>query len=299
MSPTPFLRWVGGKAGLLAKLAPLLPPADRARGYRQPFLGGGTPFWQVYSAVRPAILSDANPRLIDAYLAVRDHVEPLIAELQRLDPEYGEARYYEIRKAINTGAGSLVERAAMFFVINKWGFNGLWRVNPCGECNVSFGRTSSGKPPMLCDPNNLRACSRALQGVDIWCEDFAVTLMGARAGEAVYIDSPYHPVSKTADFTAYTLDGFSYRAPAQAGLFGGARTDHDRLVDALHELDRRGIVWTLSNADVPEMRAAYARWQISEAKARRSVNTDATKRGPVGEIVVRGRWADRCDDVRP
>jgi len=48
----------------------------------------------------------------------------------------------------------------------------------------------------------------------------------------------------------------------------------------------------LSNADTPETRAAYALWHITEVKARRSVNSDVGKRSPVGELVVRGRWAD-------
>jgi len=217
MNVGPFLKFVGGKAGLLPQLTPLMPDTSSARGYRQPFLGGGTPFWQLYSKVRPAVLSDKNYRLIDAYLAVQGYVEPLIAELQRLDGQYSEARYYEIREALNRREGNMVERAAQFFVINKWGFNGLWRVNPHGECNVSFGRTSSGKPPVLCDPEALRTCSAVLQGVRLRCEGFRETLADAREGELVYIDPPYHPVSKTADFTGYTPDGFSYASPAQGG----------------------------------------------------------------------------------
>lgn len=289
----PFLKWVGGKRGVLEQLRPLLPPSAGARGYRQPFMGGGSPFWQIYAAVRPAVLSDTNERLVDCYLAVRDHVEDLIAELRIHESAYDGAYYYDIREALNARTGTIVQRAGYFFVINKWGFNGLCRVNTNGQCNVAFGRTASGKPPVLCDESALRACSRALQSVDIRHEDFAATLTDARDGEVVYIDPPYHPVSETADFTSYTSDGFSYRTTPQAGLFAEQPTDHERLLAVLRDMDRRGVAWALSNADTPATRSLYAAWEIATVRRSGGINSDPTKRGKVGEIVVRGRVASR------
>lgn len=284
----PFLKWIGGKAGLLDQIGHHLPRPHGGRGYRQPFLGGGTPFWQIYSAVRPVVLSDTNQRLVDTYIAVRDHANDVIRLLAEHQPKYNVQSYQEAREAVNTGRGSLVERAAWFFVINRWGFNGLWRENQRGECNVPFGKTESGRAPVLCDPTTLRECSRALAGVEIRHEPFEATLADATDGEAVYFDPPYAPVSKTADFTAYTAGGFSY-GRGRASREADARTDHNRLLDALAELDRRGVAWALSNADTDVTRAAYKRWHIVEVRARRSVNSDATKRGSVGELLVLGR----------
>lgn len=294
----PFLRYVGSKAGLIDQLRPLLPPPERARGYRQPFMGGGSPFWQVYADVRPAVLSDTNERLVDTYLAVRDHVDELIAELREHEPAYGEAYYYDIRAAVNARKGSLVQRAAYFMVIIKWGINGLWRVNRSGECNVAMGKTASGKPPVLCDETVLRACSRALRGVELRREGFEATLAGAREGEIVYLDPPYHPVSETADFTSYTPDGFSYEVSTE-GLFGRWPSDHDRLLLALHELDRRGVAWVLSNADCKATRAAYAAWEIATVQRSGSMNTDTRKRGKVSEIVVCGKLRLGADKECP
>lgn len=279
MTAGPCLKWVGGKGGALERLRPLLPKATR--GYRQPFFGGGTPFWQVYAGVRPAILTDTNERLIDFYVAVRDHLFDLTVELHRHEPSYGRDHYYATRDKLNQGLGSLVERAGYFAVVNKWGFNGLWRVNSQGHCNVAFGRTSTGAPPKLCDPQALLACSRALQGVTLRTEDFAATLGAAGVGDAVYLDPPFHPVSETADFTSYTSNGFSYA--------DNSFSDHSRLLAALRKMDSRGVRWVLSNADVPATREAYEGWTIVDAKRSGGINSDTSKRGSVGEIVVIGK----------
>lgn len=284
----PFLKWVGAKRRLIDQLRQLLPSPARTHGYRQPFLGGGSPFWQVYSEVRPAVLSDTNERLVETYLAVRDHVEELIAELRRHELFYSADHYYKVRESVNARREPLVQRAAYFIIINRWGFNGLWRVNPKGQCNVAFGKTASGAPPVLCDEAVLRGCSRALRGADIRHDGFEATLAGAREGEVVYLDPPYHPTSETADFTAYTPDGFSYATEAE-WLFGRTRSAHERLVWWLAELDRRGVAWTLSNSDCAATRAAYAGWEIATVQRSGGINCDPTKRGKVSEIVVRGK----------
>jgi len=42
----------------------------------------------------------------------------------------------------------------------------------------------------------------------------------------------------------------------------------------------------LSNSDVPWIHERYARYQIRVLKARRAVNSNGARRGPVGEVVV-------------
>ena len=78
----PFLKWAGGKGQLLTELTGRM-PAHFGR-YHEPFLGGGAFFFSLWSGARlagGALLSDYNPELIDAYTAVRDHVDDLIEAL--------------------------------------------------------------------------------------------------------------------------------------------------------------------------------------------------------------------------
>ena len=165
---------------------------------------------------------------------------------------------------------------ARLLYLNKTCFNGLYRVNRRGEFNVPWGKWPADKTPRICDRENLLVCSQRLQAAILKCEDFAPSLQRAEPGDFVYLDPPYVPASKTANFTAYTASGFT---PA----------DLERLADACCELTIRRVKFVLSNADVPAVRDAFAGFEIHEVKARRSVNCDASKRGPVGELVICNR----------
>lgn len=272
MSARPFIKSAGGKTQLLTELLKRV-PADFGT-YHEPFLGGGALFF----ALRPkrAVLTDANGRLIGAYTAVRDNCSKVIqflrrqAEMHRDDPR---ATYYETREIFNTRemrVGSPAD-AARFIYLNKTCFNGLWRTNRCGEFNVPMG---AYKNPTICDEENLRACSEVLQGAHLAWGDFAREDHLPIPGDFWYADPPYVPVSKTANFTSYTRDGFTLE-------------DQKRLQKAALLLRREGVRVLLSNALVPEVTALYGTdFTIEEVAARRAINSKGGKRGAVSEALI-------------
>lgn len=289
----PFLKWVGGKGALLPQLAPLLPRAEDLTGYREPFVGGGAVFFALYAAVRPARLSDANPDLIAAYVAVRDRLgelaERLRAEQQQADLE---VRFYAHRDRLNahrSGAAplSLVERAVSVFVLNRWGFNGLWRERADGQITTPFGHPTEGRA--LFDDDRLRACSVALQGVHLAAADFAEAVRDAGEGELVYLDPPYAPPAGAAgdSYTGYTGGGFSYRARQLLLLPDAvARTDQERLESTLERLHAAGVRWVLSNQPSPALEDLRRKWVSRELSARRSVSADPATRGEAAELLL-------------
>jgi DNA adenine methylase len=120
----------------------------------------------------------------------------------------------------------------------------------------------------------LRAASQALHRAELRCTGFEQLLSTARPGDFVYFDPPYEPVSSTASFTAYSQDGFR-------------REDQLRLRDVFAALDKRGCKLMLSNSDVPFLHDIYKEFRLDTVQAARAINRDATKRGPVSELVVR------------
>ena len=109
---------------------------------------------------------------------------------------------------------------------------------------------------------------------------FRTGLADARAGDFIYCDPPYAPLSPTASFAQYTAGGFG------AG-------DHTRLQQAVVGAARRGAVVLVSNSSAPDMVAAYgsrrareAGLAIEYAQARRAINSRATLRGPVNELII-------------
>lgn len=239
--------------------------------YHEPFVGSGAIFFRLYreQKIRHATLSDLNAELIDTYLAVRDCVSDVVKILS--DFPHEERFYYDIR-AKDPWKLPLAERAARMIYLNKTGYNGLYRVNRQGMFNVPFGRYKS---PNYLDEKNLLAVSQALQNVEILCTPFEAVLERANAGDWVYFDPPYVPVSQTANFTSYHANGFGLK-------------DQERLRDVCIELSRNNVYITLSNSDTEIIRALYesAYFAIDEVLANRAINCNGAKRGKITELVI-------------
>ncbi len=267
----PFLKWAGGKRQLLPRILTLVPP--RVRTYVEPFLGGGALFFALAARRRfkRAVLGDFNGELIGCYEAVRDDVDAVIKKLAGL--RNTRDVYYEVRGQ-NPERLKPAERAARLIYLNRCGFNGLYRVNSDGLFNVPFGRYAR---PTICDPGRLRAASRALADVELVRGDFASVLRGRRLGadDFVYLDPPYVPISKTASFTAYA-GGFSMK-------------DQERLAQLLRRLAARGVPAVLSNSDCADTRRLYDGLAVESLPARRAINSVASRRGPVAELLVQTR----------
>jgi DNA adenine methylase len=279
-SVKPIVKWAGGKTRLIPELLARVPPSIRT--YVEPFAGGAALFFKlaasrarVGGAARTkksrvferAILADTNEDLVACYRVVRDHVGDLIEALQPY--RYDRDLYYEVRARDPRGMSD-TERAARLLFLNRTCYNGLWRVNSKGHFNVPFGKY---KDPLILDPDRLREASALLEGVEIVLGDFSTATRGLTARDFVYFDPPYVPVSKTADFTAYSADRFG--AEEQA-----------RLRDRMLELKAKGVRALLSNADTAETRELYRPFRTDVVLARRNINRDATKRGDIAELLV-------------
>ena len=283
LKPTvPVLKWAGGKGQLLPHLIPLFPPSF-AR-YHEPFLGGGAVFFYLAPARDvPAYLSDMNPDLIIFYRVLRDRTEEFINAVRSLAEMYEQADeagrkalYYSWRNADRSpdfSTWSPLQRAVRFYFLNKTAYNGLYRTNRRGHFNVPWGRYTR---PALFIPDALRRAARVLQR---YAQRLAVTpfeeaLALAQAGDFVYLDPPYVPRSSTAKFTAYTKDGFG-------------EEDQRRLAALCRTLDRRGVLFMLSNSDTPLVWSLYRTFHVRRVWARRNISARGASRGPVTELVIR------------
>lgn len=268
LQPGPIVKWAGGKTKLLGELELRLP--RRFGRYFEPFLGGGALFFRL--APGRASLADYNRDLINLYRCVADHVDSLIRRLTRYRQAHSHEHYYELRTRWNEGgfARAPVERAAAFLYLNKTCFNGLYRVNQKGEFNVPVGRYVA---PRIFDPVHLRAASKLLAKAEIASGHYADTVADAEAGDFVYFDPPYDPVTTSANFTSYTAQSFS-------------SDDQRELAAVIRGLTRRGVHVMMSNSDTPLIRRLYRGFDIAEVKAPRAINSKGSKRGAVSELVI-------------
>jgi len=267
-APTlPFLKWAGGKQRLIAQYQPHFPPPESIRHYYEPFIGSAAAFfhWQPC----PATLSDRNEQLIEVYQTVQQDVTAVIAALQ---PHHNDSDYFYALRAQDPEVLSPAQRAARLIYLNKTCYNGLYRENSRGEFNVPFGRY---KRPKICDVDRLWAASTALQGVELVAADFAWVLATAVAGDFLYFDPPYAPLTATSSFTSYHKHGFD-------------AADQRRLAQTIDELTERGCKVMLSNSSAPLIYDLYdtPAYRLIEIQARRNINSKGNGRGPVKELLI-------------
>jgi len=272
----PVLKWAGGKRQLLEPILSFVERSfpDRIEKYYEPFAGGAAVFFALVarSKFARARLSDMNADLIRVYTELRDNAEAVIAELEKLAAlELSKETYYLVREKVRAKRpGKDSARAARLIYLNRTGYNGLYRVNSSGEFNVPYG---SYKNPRVLDPPRLRAAAEALQGVELAVEDFESSCKKAKRGDFVYYDPPYVPVSKTASFAAYHSVAFT-------------SAEHARLAQTFARLTKRGVKTLLSNSDTPETRELYRAFDTHTVHATRAINSNATRRGTVPELLV-------------
>lgn len=268
----PFLKWAGGKRQLLHEIRKYIP--KKMNRYFEPFIGAGAVLFELQP--QNAIISDINSELVNVYKVIKHEHEELIVHLKKHAHLHNREYFYEIRaldrEQEKYGKLSPVEKAARMIYLNKTCFNGLYRVNSKGQFNVPFGQYVN---PQIVNEGVLQAVHDYLSYYDvmIWNKDFADVVQDAKEGDFVYFDPPYDPVSDTSSFTSYSLDGFN-------------RNDQIRLRDVCLELDRRGCKFLLSNSATDFIKELYDGFHIELVSATRTINSVASKRGKIDEVLV-------------
>lgn len=274
--PQPFLKWAGGKRQLLNEITNLIPNSfwkGKARFY-EPFVGGGAlmlhlgnPNSTQYVPGNRIYINDINPDLIITYIQVRDNVNKLITQLQKLSLDLTKEAFLDIRKS---NPKSEVEIAARFIYLNKTCFNGLWRVNSKGEFNVPWGQF---KKPKIFNSGNLQMVSERLQGATISNLPYTTALMNASKGDLVYLDPPYIPLSASSSFSKYSKDGF--------GLL-----DQFSLNGVISGLSRAGVLVILSNSDTKLTREVFGEeLDLKKVSVQRTISARTSSRNRITELI--------------
>lgn len=287
----PFVKWVGGKSQLVGELEKML-PADGEKvltKYVEPMVGGGALLFNILSKFdfEKIYISDKNAELINAYCAIKEDVDTLIAKLTEMqflflpmDENGRKYFYYSSRDKFNSlklNDKNSVEKAALFIFLNKTCFNGLYRVNKKGQFNVPMG---AYKKPCICDEDNLRNVSKALKTVEIVCGDYTLSKKIIDRESFVYIDPPYRPISQTSSFTSYNPDVFD-------------DNEQIRLAHFIDEINETGAKIVLSNSDPQNINEddtffeeLYKSYKIKKVEATRMINSKSDGRGKIRELLI-------------
>lgn len=269
----PFVKWAGGKTQLLEKIEEKMPKEFNT--YFEPFVGGGALLFNVQP--KKSIINDLNSELVLAYQCFTDNesYKRLIEILKKHEENHSEEYFYQIRMLDQEPDFKMLsreERAGRMIYLNKSCFNGLYRVNSKGFFNVPSGK----KKTVNCfDEKNFENIHSFFENSSctILNTDFEKAVKSARAGDFVYFDPPYDTIENKNSFTSYGKDDFGKQEQVRLALLFKKLTD-------------KGVFVMLSNHNTAFIRELYKDHHIYIVPAKRMINSKASGRGDVEEVLV-------------
>lgn len=265
MRTRPFLKWAGSKYRILDHILARLPAGARLI---EPFAGSAAVFMN--AEYDRYLLADTNADLIALYQTLKRE-GPRFIEYCRsyFTPEHNRPEaYYALRDAFNA-SDDPTERSALFVYLNRHGYNGLCRYNSAGRFNVPIGRYQRPYFP----EREMEAFWRKARHARFRHGDFAAVMDGARAGDVIYCDPPYVPLSASANFTSYAAGGF--------GL-----PEQERLAACATRAAARGVPVLISNHNTAFTRRAYRGAKLSKFPVRRFISCNGSKRDHARELLA-------------
>jgi DNA adenine methylase len=298
MEVKPFLKWAGGKGQLLQQFETLYPhDLSKIKVYVEPFIGGGAVFFDFIKKYHfeKIYLNDINEVLILTYKVIRDYPDELITILNQLETEYlalspeeREIEFYQIRTEYNIEKHEIdyndysarwIHHAAHNLFLNKTCFNGLYRLNRKGEFNVPFGKYGN---PTICNEENLRDVSDALKNVTLLCGDFEDLTQYIDENTFVYMDPPYRPLNTTSSFTSYHKDDFNDESQIRLSKWFAKLDKEKRALLMLSNSNPKN-----TNPEDDFFEKLYADYNIITVSASRHINSKASGRGAITELLIR------------
>ncbi|MFV1983280.1 MAG: Dam family site-specific DNA-(adenine-N6)-methyltransferase [Thiohalomonadales bacterium] len=262
----PFLKWAGNKYRVLPHIEEILPEGKRLI---EPFAGSAAVFLNTnYSRY---LITDNNPDLINLYNILKRDGEIFIKQCRRLFTEKNnhEDKYYKFRDEFNQ-TNDIHRKATLFLYFNRHGYNGLCRYNQKGGFNVPFGRYTK---PYFPEQEMLFFHHKARKAI-FKHSDFTNIMNNARSGDVIYCDPPYVPLSKSANFTSYSVGGFNEEQQIQ-------------LADIAKELSAKRIPVLISNHNTSFIQHSYRNAHaIKKFSVRRFISCKGSQRNHAAELLA-------------
>lgn len=272
-----LLKYPGGKFALLDVIEQHL-PKEKFDLYGEVFLGGASVALNLGLKIAPLMaLNDANSDVMDFWFAAKHFPDQLYKLIEELSHKRSQEEYLGMRHVFNTPDIKQTMTpeglAALFYYLNREGFNGLIRYNSKGKWNVPYGKMKSFKLP-----EQMTAVSSILQNSALFRDDWSVFIGNLinqhNNGESVfmYLDPPYIPLSKTASFTSYWK--------------GFCNADHEALRLSLDWATKAGIKFMLSNSKTSDTERIFKGYNFIEVQAPRNISCKGTGRGSISEYLI-------------
>lgn len=279
----PFIKWAGGKTQIIKKIIKHIP--KNINNYHEIFIGGGSVLFAILSLQKNNLISinnkiyayDINNTLINVYKNIQTNTEKIYNYIQQYINEYDscngniinrkplnineaksskESYYYWMRQKFNNFDDKTdVECSALFIVLNKTCFRGIYREGPNGF-NVPYGHYK--KTPKMLSLDELNIISDLIKNVNFISLDFNESLKNINKKDFVYFDPPYVPINKKS-FVNYNKNGFSLES-------------HKKLFNKINNMSNE-MYFLMSNSYTELVLSYFKNYEIEKIKCRRAINS--------------------------
>ena len=207
------------------------------------------------------VASDISTRLVRCHLAVKDCPDEVVSVLEEHRHKHSSDYYIKIRDRFRPDM-PLPQAGADYIYISRNAYRGIIRMSPGGRCtNVNARAKFNFKSEAVYKH------SEFLRNTTIVAEDYAPTAMRSKPGDLVILDPPY---------------------PNQGSVYGClafSGEDHYRLANVCRALDRRNVLFLLTNGDTPFIRHIYRDFCSQTIEAPRTLGR-AKNGGKSTELLV-------------
>ena len=218
---------------------------------------------------------DINPILINVYKHIQSNKEELYKYITFYINQYDsikgnvinrkptsieeartskESYYYWLRQKFNSIKKDCIECSALFMIINKTCFRGIYREGPNGY-NVPYGHYK--KTPNIITMSDLNHISDLIQDVKFISCDFTISIKNLKEGDFAYLDPPYVPLNPRS-FVKYVVNGFNME-------------NHIMLFKEIKNL--KNVKFLMSNAKVKLVIDTFKDYEIQYIISRRAINS--------------------------
>lgn len=277
----PLLKWAGGKSKILGIiLKKIHSKRTDTNCFFDPFTGSGCV--ALNSGFSNIVMGDKNKRLIVFHETIRKSPEKVFTKIISLQKEFNtsackKTKYLELRNKFNEiymYGRSEITISALFWLLNKTGFNGMYRESSDGSYNIPFGNRDCPSPNF----ESFMEVSKALQVANIKYADFSETVSSAKEGDVVYFDPPYIPLSRTSSFSSYLKNGFG-------------KDNHVSLSNLMMELHKKNVFVCMSNSNSETTNHIYSSlkgegFEFEELQVQRTISATNKGRSKANELLV-------------
>lgn len=272
-SEVKLFKWVGSKQAVIDQILPHL-QAEPILRFVEPMCGSAVASLQLSAGGLPCVLGDRCKRLVNTLEVVRGDPSALIEQVRRMAVWYDaggsnkKAVFLNWRAAMNLDEPEPIRAAALFLLVNRTAFNGLYRENRHGEFNVSWGKKTSCAVDTIVQ--GIEFASPRLQNAMTAVSDFSALCFPV-PGDCWFFDPPYD-----AAFSGY---GGSWHP----------EKDLLRLANFARRVVSCGGRAFVCNNDTPRVRAAFPGSVFHAITGNTCVSQANKSRGSTTELLIEVR----------